>query len=539
MLLLQPTSSTTTTASNHQYYRSSNSFLVGVLPVPPPSSNSNITSATNSGTSLFNCVSTASTFNNCSSTDLLGWLLSDSTTDATTTTAATTEELNSNDIRTLQRTVITSIKAMWAESTWSARRNLMRRFNEFRQLNNITDIANLDWAICLFVESTATAATTRLNYSKHLAALYRRMDQRLPITAMHQAALRSTGGLIPQHQAVPAMPAHVNLLLERAVAMGPRLIAAIFLLWKTASRWDDVRNICRTSVVPSGLKDSELIIAWGDRTKTTRGDPFRASSWTVVQHTQSMRQIVETLQQLQNQEDETLIDWSTDEFVKWVQAQDPSTSALTAHSFKRGALSYLVGLAANGAPVDLTLLPVLAKHKTTFDFPSITIRYLAETADTARILRTQDLTKFLPCDLPGEPPWQPVELQQPVQQQQQHQEFFHYDHPSPLIDREPSPLVAAAVAVIPSPSLSLDSDRPLLVQVQAQQQQRQLRQQRVQLQNQRRAVTPQPRRQQQRVPPQQRRAATPGVSIYQRVKFRRLQQAANFGAAAARKHTTR
>ena len=195
----------------------------------------------------------------------------------------------------------------------------MRRFNAFREQHSLSDLVHLDWAICLFTESTATSASTRLTYSKHLAALFRRMDQHLPITSMYQAALRSAGGLVPQHQAVPAMPAHVDLLLERALAMGPRLVAAIFILWKTASRWDDVRNIRRASLPPSGLSSQEIVISWQDRTKTTRADPFRASGWTVIHHGQPMDQIVDTLrqlQQLQEEDDETLIEWSTDDFIK-------------------------------------------------------------------------------------------------------------------------------------------------------------------------------------------------------------------------------
>jgi len=76
--------------------------------------------------------------------------------------------------------------------------------------------------------------------------------------------------------------------------------------------------------------------------------------------------------------------------------QDPETADLTAHSFKRGALTFLAMLAVNGI-FDLTLLPLIAKHKSAMDFPAMTLRYIGDQETEALLMRTHEVTIHIPC----------------------------------------------------------------------------------------------------------------------------------------------
>jgi hypothetical protein len=307
---------------------------------------------------------------------------------------ATTQECG--PLHNLQHQVINNIKQMWVDNTWNTRRQLVNRFHTFCNNNNINTSVNeeLDWAIPLFVESTGTSTASKLTYSKTLAALYHRMGAETPIGTMYQTALRASGGLIPTHQAVPASSSQVDKLLIRATTVSPNLVAAIFLLYKTASRWDEIAKIIGKSILHN--TPSEIIIEWLDRTKTTRADPFRVSAWTVIHHSTPMIQVNQVLAQLKSEEQLTQL--TTAEFTAWVQ-KDPTTATLSAHSFKRGALESLAMKAAEGL-IDIKLLPLLAKHKANDQFPGTTLRYVNNRAALARMLRTQDATQFLECTLP-------------------------------------------------------------------------------------------------------------------------------------------
>ena len=315
----------------------------------------------------------------------------------------------------------------------------------------------------MFIESLPNiSAATRLTYSKTLTAVFRRATgDSLPISALHQAGLRAAGGLVPMHQAVPVTLEELNLLLWRALQEGPRLMAAVFLLWKTASRVDEITRLTRRSFVSSTA--TEIIIAWGTEHKSGKLDPFRASNWCVVEHQQSMQSVVNVVHQLE--EDELLLNWTASDFQSWLNRQTTpdgsSLSHLTLHSFKRAALLHLVMMAQSGFNVELDKLPLLAKHKTLFDYSSVTLRYLSsQQRAIALMLGTQHLTRLLPCLLPGEPVPAPLTpqgaagqeaVQRLEQQKRMQQQLEEMDS---LVDDMPLAEQRAALEVLQEPVLA-------------------------------------------------------------------------------------
>jgi hypothetical protein len=294
----------------------------------------------------------------------------------------------------LQMQVRTVVRGVWADSTWTNRINLHRRFQEFISKHGLEDLhETLDWSIALFVQGTEVSAASKLTYAKNLAAMFHRQGFVTPILQLYQSALRASGGMIPTAQSTPAERVHVDRMMLRAQqSQQPRLYAAIFIAYKSASRIDDVLNIIGKSVISNS--PSEIILDWADRTKTTRADPFRSSSWVVIVHHAPMTEVSAVLASLEPEES-LLPDWSTSTFVRWLQ-RDPLTEHLKAHSTKRGAMDVLARAVVEGK-LDMWLLPLMAKHKTAFDFPSITLRYLADKAQAARMMRTQAATALLLC----------------------------------------------------------------------------------------------------------------------------------------------
>jgi hypothetical protein len=254
----------------------------------------------------------------------------------------------------------------------------------------------MDYCAMLFVESTraTTEPSTRLKYSKDLAAIATRLGLGSPISRMYQSGLRSQGALIPQKQAPPISIDQVRTLLPRAAQerMGDRLQALLFIMWKSASRFDEAHNLQGDQLLE--LTETRIIIWWRDRTKTTRQNPFRPDSFVVIEHPTGIPpSILQTLRALGK--DESLWPHTVEHFDKWLQKALPN-SGITAHSFKAGAISVLFEAVVR-EELDLAMIPLIAKHRPTIpEISGTTIRYPRDPIAVALALKTQKATILLP-----------------------------------------------------------------------------------------------------------------------------------------------
>ena len=287
-------------------------------------------------------------------------------------------------------------RSVWANSTWEARQHLWARFNEFCSRWSLDPAKHFDYCVAVFVESTraTTLPASRLKYSLDLTAIGSRLGHDLTLTRLYQAGLRATGALVPTEQASPVTIEQLRHLAARATLQrqGQRLYAALFLLWKSASRWDDISRLVRRQIVKSG--PDEIIINWRDNTKTTRADPFRPDSQTAIRHDPRIPQEVLTaLDQLEPTE--PIFAHTTQWFEAWLKQELPQ-AGITAHSFKTAAIS-IVARAAADKTIPLRLIPLLAKHKTaTQDLPTTTLRYIQDITLKADLLETGSATILLP-----------------------------------------------------------------------------------------------------------------------------------------------
>ena len=250
-----------------------------------------------------------------------------------------------------------------------------------------------------FLADTApqVKASTALSYASSLRAIARRLGTpHTPVLDLLTAGLSVTSTAEPLRQAVPATPRQMRFLAEQAwdTDRTGRLAMALWTAWKTASRWDDVLGLRKTNFIEFDMTRNQVVIEWGT-TKTNRRQRFRASAFTGLQEDNQPA----TLQQLQRvvqrlRADTPLAPLTTAQLRRWMQ-QFPRTQQLTAHSIKRGALNVLAEQAAQGH-FNPRLLALVAKHVDALhDFPSSTLRYVQDKAALARMLGTQDATRFL------------------------------------------------------------------------------------------------------------------------------------------------
>ena len=275
--------------------------------------------------------------------------------------------------------------------------NTQRRFTDYCKRLNLEWSTDMDYCIAMFVESTrfSTAPATRLKYSLDLTAVATRIGFKdLPLSRMYQGGLRASGALIPTEQATPITLEQLQQLQARALTQrrGTALLAALFILWKSASRWSDVSNI--TSKQIARITPTEIVVHWSDRTKTTRSDPHRPDSQVAIRHLPQIPPIIiDALISLTP--DEPLWPHTTEWFNRWLKEALPNAS-ITAHSFKTAALAIIArGCISNRLPISLVAL--VAKHKTsTPELPGTTLRYIRDSGLKADLLRTAEATALLP-----------------------------------------------------------------------------------------------------------------------------------------------
>lgn len=289
----------------------------------------------------------------------------------------------------LRQQTLDQISRMWASSTWRTRQSLWRRFEEFRSTQPASE--SLGMLMAMFVESLEVTPQTKHNYAKALSAVATRMQVMVPEVRMYTQGLLADGAGVPIEQAAPMTREQLNWIMSDPAcpASAPERMA-IFVAWKTASRWDDVAQLTKESFLV--LRDDEIIIDWAQHTKSSRLDPFRPSRWTVIRHRLPLSALSKFVQNLPAGAKFTSL--TTTRLTGLLHAYQP-TANLSAHSIKRGAATVLAQAALEGR-LDLTLLPLVLKHQTALPaLPATTLRYIADGPLIARTLRTQDATLLL------------------------------------------------------------------------------------------------------------------------------------------------
>lgn len=302
-------------------------------------------------------------------------------------------------------TALEVINKMWAESTWAERTRNLRLMVDYARRNGLDPVEHMDWATVVWCQSRRSTCcpASLLKYSQDMASIAGRLNIPMPITRMYQSGLRGSAALLPTHVA-DALNIEQLELLQTAAATAPprgiepgRLLLTLFLMWKTASRYDEVHRLTKDQFIE--IQPSEMVIWWRDKTKTTRSyAPGLHTQWTHLVHNDGIpRSFLDTIASLKP--DEQLLPRPTEWFNRWTRTALPD-ARITAHSFKGGALAFLLPIFGDNPDHPLLpLLGVLAKHASSRSIlPPQTIGYLSprDPVGLAKTLGTGKLTCYLP-----------------------------------------------------------------------------------------------------------------------------------------------
>lgn len=316
--------------------------------------------------------------------------------------------LTFNYAKNLETSVMKTISKIWAESTLNNRNRLWTRLNEFAATHKLDLSTNLDWVIPMYCEHTAressTIASTRLTYAKSFAAIATRLSTQVPITRMYMSGLRSFGADRPTAQAPAMWPQHVFEFALRALTVpvvGARLYTTIFIMWKTASRFDEVARLTSKQLTFMD-NNSTIIIDWSNRTKSSRLDPNRHDTFIKLAHLPQLPAPVITALQTELPRLAQLMSHTDSWFNKWLHKAQATSTFGTArpysgHSFKAGSVQMLSELAVAGH-ISMPTISLLAKHKVdnVNGISTTTLRYIRDPNIKASLNESYTATSLMP-----------------------------------------------------------------------------------------------------------------------------------------------
>lgn len=339
------------------------------------------------------------------------------------------------------------IMSMWSDKTNERRLYLQQQLNNYIE-NHPQHNFPMSTIACLMLHQMSqqfqkkntnkkkVVANTLHTYAKELRTMLRRMGHETLVLDQIIKVYSIEANNDPLNQATPATRSQVEFLIRKAMEFKDvKLAVLIYVMWKTASRYDDVVNVTKDCVLTATT--NQIVLKWG-KLKTSKQNPHRIHNWIVIQednYPELLQLTTNVLQNPQNFPDSQIItprrprrnNNSNNNLLMMLQQENqsmeinnnnnssnnplssitynalikflhlfPETKELTAHSFKRGALGHLIRMAVQGHLDDPRLITVMAKHKDDLhDFPTTTVRYAPDPISFAKMIGTQKATKLL------------------------------------------------------------------------------------------------------------------------------------------------
>ena len=268
----------------------------------------------------------------------------------------------------------------FAPSTFQRHGYLTRCFGTF--LTN-TELPTDPQSALMFLEwlSIGISTPTLKTYALTFYSLYPQLKSMDSLVWL-RALTHFYGANVPSRQASPLTVAELQELLT-LLPTDPKW--AVWLAWKTASRWADMTHLTLDDFTL--VEPNVILVSFKDKTKGSHDRPFRPDLLVLVE------------------------DPLVPQFMAWMRLQSFLTTKttvqlsrlmqeilnrhVTAHSIKRGVLNFLATLVADGK-LPIHIIPQMAKHAVPWALPEKTVRYLSDKPAIATMMGSRDATKLIP-----------------------------------------------------------------------------------------------------------------------------------------------
>ena len=288
----------------------------------------------------------------------------------------------------IDQNVLQYTSHLWAQSTTDQRRSLWERFTKFRREQG--PICTMDQAAAQFITTIPNISLgSRKSYAVGLGGLLRELQIPSPTLTMARKGMEKMGANIPEGKATPIRREQVAFLVEENKIKMPLLSLSYWLMWKTASRFNDILELRRENF--KVVSEEEIVLVFGKH-KANQSGTVLATSLCHILDPQPMKWQCALLQGMQPNDRVMPLSYSA--FMARLGASIPD---MTAHSFKHGAHEELTRLAQKGL-IAIAQIPTLLKHSDPNNrFPDQTLAYATDEALIvyAREFKSGDMTRHL------------------------------------------------------------------------------------------------------------------------------------------------
>jgi hypothetical protein len=321
------------------------------------------------------------------------------------------------------RAVMERMKNNWSTSSWAQRELQARRAAEELGCSHDEVLENPNFLVMAAVRVSEKmvsdpevtysykTAQTNIRHAKGFANYLGMTKETGAFAKLYHAALNPRELVELDESAIPATKAQCVALIKTST---PPVSTAVFLMRKSASRWDETKKVRRSQILI--MEEEELmLVSWLNTTKASRADPFHPRfltviSWDSENSTKPTKEVLEFLRAMKPEQ--AIGDYLSDSQLSSVLSKvkaDPkekelmemmnivSKETLTFHSFKKSSLNELAAAAALGI-IPNGLVPLLAKHSdpvATQVVPTTTARYVTNKLVLAKMHGTQKATTLL------------------------------------------------------------------------------------------------------------------------------------------------
>ena len=244
---------------------------------------------------------------------------------------------------------------------------------------------------------TTAPEKSRYKYAKTLRTLLRALgEQPTPTMDNYITALGIEAQQFAPKHARPLSRAQAIQLIGAEPDAREKL--AIWLAWKTASRWDEIFHLSSKSILKGG-RDDQLILSWiPTGTKSSRKKRFLLRAMSVVEDCDA-RRITAAKKIINNlAPGERLTARTTSQMAQRMQkilgTEAEDDLVFGGHSFKQGALREAASIVEEKA-LKPSLLSLLARHKHSDQLPESTVRYLHNSPNLIAATGLGKLTRHL------------------------------------------------------------------------------------------------------------------------------------------------
>ena len=263
----------------------------------------------------------------------------------------------------------------YATSTWAHRQSVWSQYQDYlhqwKCINPSTESA-LAFVEAKLLRQELKSPNSAAVYTRTLISILSRTTTDSDLTQMRDYAKSLEKQAHLPDQATPVSKALLYKLVEDLLQLDEDAALLLYMMWKTLSRYDDVRRLMGRDIHPAPIQSVPAIVVHFRDTKNTQYQPFRVDAYVMIKE-RTYPHLFNRLQRylLKAPKEAEIFHATYPRMLKFMEKE-----GLSLHSVKRGATMEIAQMIADGK-LPQAMLSQMARHKVAGSVADTTVRYLS------------------------------------------------------------------------------------------------------------------------------------------------------------------